>query len=117
MLAGRNLALNLCKVVRTIDYRNVEFGKRAMTKHLASCLAKIAEQESSENRGKVRLLARNLAPEFFCRCGKPATQLDTDVFDEDCFYCDKCSRQNKELEETLLPVVNSPRMGICGYCG
>lgn len=77
----------------------------------------LSKREGVLKRGTVRLLARNLAPEFFCKCGKPATHLDTDVFDEDCFYCDDCSHQNEELGETLLPVVNSPRMGICGYCG
>jgi hypothetical protein len=77
----------------------------------------LSKRDGVLKRGKVRLLARNLAPEFFCKCGKPATQIDAECCHEESFYCDKCSRQHEELEETLLPVVNSPRMGVCGYCG
>ena len=65
----------------------------------------------------VRLLARNVAPEFFCSsCGKPATWICVDMFDSDNpFLCDECGE--KYDEDMQLPVTNSPRMGVCGYCG
>jgi hypothetical protein len=33
------------------------------------------------------------------------------------FYCEKCLAENECEEEMALPVVNSPRMGVCGYAG
>jgi hypothetical protein len=35
----------------------------------------------------------------------------------DEFYCDKCLTKHECGDEMSLPVVNSPRMGVCGYCG
>jgi hypothetical protein len=34
-----------------------------------------------------------------------------------CFFCDKCGKKHKSHDEMFLPVVNSPRMGVCGYTG
>jgi hypothetical protein len=65
-------------------------------------------------KDRVRLLARNLAPELTCGpCGQPATSIDGTSGD---FFCAKCAKKSAE-EEMLLPVVNSPRMGVCGYTG
>lgn len=63
----------------------------------------------------VTILARNVPPVFLCRvCGKPATQVESggyyNVAEE--AYCDECAR--KERVDTL-PIVNSPRVGVCGY--
>ena len=65
----------------------------------------------------VRLLARNNAPEFFCAsCEKPAAWICVDMYDTDNpFLCEKCGE--KYDEDMMLPVTNSPRMGVCGYCG
>lgn len=76
---------------------------------------------TGKKRG-VHLLARNIPPQFTCRnCGKPATWIDTESMyeDEDPFLCDACAHGDDEMvdEEMLLPVTNSPRMGVCGYCG
>lgn len=67
----------------------------------------------------VRLLSRNVPPRFPCRkCGAPAEYINIDLLwaNEDPFYCKKCARKYTD-EEMLLPVTNSPRMGVCGYCG
>lgn len=62
----------------------------------------------------VRLLARNLPPPEVCNhCGRPARWIDQE---QDAFLCDDCSKNASE-PELLLPVVNSPRMGVCGYTG
>ena len=68
----------------------------------------------------VRLLARNIAPDYRCGvCGKPAEYIDTEAYydEENPFYCLDCLKAKGEDEEFALPVVNSPRMGVCGYCG
>jgi ribosomal protein L37AE/L43A len=67
-------------------------------------------------KSPVRLLARNTPPIFKCeKCGEPATYIDTES-NESVFYCEECG---DELGggEFFLPVVNSPRMGECGYEG
>jgi len=77
------------------------------------------ETVRKKQKGAVRLLARNVPPSFSCSaCGKPATVICTEcVYDTDNpFLCDACAGEH-EHEEMLLPVVNSPRMGECGYDG
>lgn len=75
-------------------------------------------------RGKkpIEILARNCNPEI--RCGsckeKDATQVCSECVDEageGAWLCDKCSGKHECGEEMLLPVVNSPRVGMCGYTG
>lgn len=66
----------------------------------------------------VRLLARNHLPEgILCKtCQKNADVICSVCYD---FCCNKCKKKHKrcEGEEFMLPVVNSPRMGMCGYAG
>lgn len=74
---------------------------------------------------KIELLSRNEPLRIMCTiCNtKPATVIcPFCLYDEDAFYCDQCAEQHEETcadfeEETALPVVNSPRMGVCGYTG
>ena len=69
-----------------------------------------------KQKAAVRVLARNNPYEFTCEhCGKPATQIDAAEWPA-VLYCDECSEEAED-EGYLLPVVNSPRMGVCGYCG
>lgn len=76
----------------------------------------LAEGRRPKQKEAVRLLARNAAPEFVCaKCGKRATRIYLDDDEESPFYCEEC--RGKDDEECWLPVVNSPRMGVCGYCG
>ena len=52
-------------------------------------------------------------------CGKnPAVYICTECFWEgDGFLCEECSKTHACGEEMQLDVCNSPRMGVCGYCG
>ncbi len=64
---------------------------------------------------KIRILARNAMPQVECvDCSKEATQFCAECGD---FYCDKCLKKHDCGDEMALPVVNSPRMGVCGYYG
>lgn len=51
-------------------------------------------------------------------CGKPATKVEGGYnFNVDQHaYCDEHARKAKDAE-MMLPIVNSPRVGICGYAG
>lgn len=72
-------------------------------------------------RPSVRPLARNTPPVWPCGiCGQPATWVCTYCLQEDgdAFACATHQVQHACGEqEGLLPVVNSPRMGVCGYTG
>ncbi len=79
--------------------------------------------------GPVRLLARNESMAFpYSPCGKLATTVCVECQGETgntkdevgMFYCDACGEdatKHPHGGEMLLPVVNSPRMGVCGYEG
>ena len=63
----------------------------------------------------VKILARNNPLELFCKqCEKPATQICLEC---GYIYCDHCLTEHECGDEMTLPVVNSPRMGVCGYAG
>jgi len=71
------------------------------------------------------LLSRNEPLEIFCEsCGKqPATQICTaHGWNEESMFCEKCAKKHAKIcsdfeDYAALPVVNSPRMGVCGYAG
>jgi hypothetical protein len=68
----------------------------------------------------VRTLARNNPIEYkCCECGEDA---DTICLECDELYCSDCYEKHAEEvhdgdDDMNLPVCNSPRMGVCGYCG
>lgn len=84
------------------------------------CLLTVMGRTHREpQRSAVRLLARNVPLQFQCvQCGAPASDICTECMYEidNPFYCADCGEQHKH-EDMLLPVTNSPRMGVCGYCG
>jgi hypothetical protein len=73
----------------------------------------------------ILLLSRNEPFSILCdNCGKkPAVELCTVHYygEEDMFFCEDCIDQHMEdcpdADYAMLPVVNSPRMGVCGYDG
>jgi len=73
----------------------------------------------------VLLLSRNEPLQIMgYKCEKkPATAICTIHIEEDeGFYCDTCAAKHEEECEDFadyanMPVVNSPRMGVCGYTG
>ena len=81
----------------------------------------IAEYKGSIQKNKsIQILARNEAPEILCNeCGKsPAVQICTECqWDEAGWLCQSCADEHECGEDMLLPVVNSPRTGACGYTG
>jgi len=72
-------------------------------------------------KDKVKILARNEPPEMICGCGEEAKWVCPicvlENTGEDCYFCDECTKGHECGEEMLLPVVNSPRCGVCGYEG
>ena len=69
---------------------------------------------------KTEILARNNMPDFKCICGKPAKEICTECLWEKghkAMLCKDCTKSHECGDEMFLPVVNSPRMGMCGYTG
>jgi hypothetical protein len=71
--------------------------------------------------GKVQLLARNDEPAIVCGvCGNaPALEVCTECLDgsQGAWFCEDCAADHDCGIEMLLPVVNSPRVGVCAYAG
>ncbi len=65
----------------------------------------------------IELLARNEAPVWPCGvCGEAAAYVwDTAARDQRPFLCEEHAHLGDG--DMMLPVINSPRMGVCGYTG
>lgn len=78
----------------------------------------VSERAGKEKKG-VEILARNNLPDFRCdKCGKPAKEICTECVNEGKgLLCKECAKKHECGEDMLLPLVNSPRTGMCGYTG
>ena len=73
----------------------------------------------------ITLLSRNEPLAIMCSvCKKqPAVKICTvHMYEEQAFYCKDCQKKHAKVcddfnDYAAMPVVNSPRMGVCGYDG
>jgi hypothetical protein len=80
---------------------------------------KVVAERQGAGKG-VRILARNDPPVIPCaECGKPATQVCSQCVYEgpEAWLCNEHAESHECGEDYFLPVVNSPRVGMCGYTG
>jgi hypothetical protein len=115
-LGARGMSGTLEKVFypgMTCDYE-YDFGTTTALR-----LRVVGERTGERQREAVQVLARNTAPLIPCDvCGKEATNVCSQcVYDEQGWLCDACVAEHECGEEMMLPVVNSPRVGMCGYTG
>ncbi len=75
--------------------------------------------ERSGELKEIRILAKNDPPEYLCdKCGKLAKHICVNcLWKDEGLLCDSCLEKHDCGEERILPVVNSPRMGVCAYTG
>ncbi len=80
---------------------------------------KVIESRQGELKKAVRLAARNEPPVFACTvCGKQAKEVCAQcIWERDALFCDNCIKKHSCGEDMALPIVNSPRSGLCGYSG
>lgn len=81
---------------------------------------KVISKDEAETKGEaIQVLARNTPPVILCDiCGKVATNVCSQcIFEENGWLCDDCAEDHECGEDMLLPVVNSPRVGMCAYTG
>jgi hypothetical protein len=95
-------------------YHEYDFGS---TTYLV--LKVVSEREGEIKDRSIKILARNDAPSIACSCcGKPAREICTQcLWSGDGWLCEDCAKKHKCDREMFLPVVNSPRTGVCGYSG
>jgi hypothetical protein len=80
----------------------------------------VGEWIPAESGSVVELLARNDPPEVVCdACGEqPAVQICTECdWGGEGWLCEACAESHSCGSDSFLPVVNSPRVGVCGYSG
>jgi hypothetical protein len=73
-----------------------------------------------DDHQKIKILSRNSQPIVPCdECEKfEAVQICTECqCDGSGWLCEKCAREHDCGEDMLLPMVNSPRAGVCAYRG
>ncbi len=101
----------------------LEPGMRFAHEYDFGSTTELALKVVSERQGalkSVRVLARNDPPDIPCgECGKPATHVCTQCMYEgpEGWLCEEHAAEHECGEDYFLPVVNSPRVGVCGYAG
>jgi hypothetical protein len=77
------------------------------------------ELQKAWGKEGIFLLARNEPPLINCEvCGEAATLVCAEcIYDGEGWLCAKCAGNHECGEEMFLPVVNSPRLGVCAYTG
>jgi hypothetical protein len=81
---------------------------------------KTVGERTGPTRGKgIEILAQNEPPPIPCnKCGQLATHICSECsWSGEGWLCDQCGETHECGEDMLLPVVNSPRVGVCGYTG
>jgi hypothetical protein len=94
-----------------------DFGTTSVT--VVKCVGARRGQPLSPH--PIFLMARNMPPEIDCdECAKPATHLCQECegeYGNPGWLCEKHARKHSHGFDEMLPIVNSPRMGMCGYDG
>jgi len=101
-------------------FHTYDFGTSTELQLRAVSQSESAQSESAPNDSAIELLARNDPPEIACgTCGEPAVQVCSGCIfaDDKAWCCDECASKHECGEEMLLPVTNSPRVGMCAYTG
>lgn len=95
-------------------YHEYDFGSTTYLK-----LKVVSESYDKLKRSNIEIIARNDQPPIKCSCcDKLATKICTNcLWSGEEWLCDDCAKNHKCSEEMFLPVINSPRTGMCGYTG
>ncbi|MBA2287214.1 MAG: hypothetical protein H0W02_17205 [Ktedonobacteraceae bacterium] len=115
-MGGKNMRVRIDKVFSPGQVCSYEYDFGTTTE----LTLKVVSEQQVDAKGKaIQVLARNNTPLISCDvCGKPATSVCSQcIYENEGYLCDACAEAHACGEEMLLPVVNSPRAGMCGYTG
>lgn len=88
---------------------------------MPSAIDSDSEEDSSTGYQELSLLTRNEHPQRECTsCGDSADQICQGCLSRrgpDALYCQACADDHNCERPQFLPVMNSPRSGVCGYRG
>ena len=112
----KSMDVPLHRVVSVGEYFTYEYDFGSTTELTLRLVGKINRCLSGE---KISVLARNDQPQYRCSyCENIAVQICSECqWDSGGWLCEKCAEEHKCDEDMLLPVVNSPRVGVCAYMG
>ena len=115
-LGERDMSIQLEKVLKV--------GKKFSHEYDFGSTTYLVLRVASEREGIVSddddpILARNVPPVIPCLvCGEPANRIVPGYYGNDNAYCSKrCAKKKGVDYEETLPIVNSPRVGVCAYTG
>jgi hypothetical protein len=122
---GSNGEISMTRKVNTVFYPDLKLDYRYDFGSTTELQLTVIGAYPFKADKKVVLLSRNEPLELLCNnCGKaPATQICVAcIYEDEAVFCDKCAKKHeKECEDfadyAAMPVVNSPRMGVCAYEG
>jgi hypothetical protein len=120
MVEDHSLEVPLEKVLKVGQKFSYEYDFGSSTDLTLKVVSEREGFVQDKDEDTIEILARNIQPVMLCKvCGKPAKVVVSGYFDvEENAYCSKgCVRKSGEDTDMLLPVVNSPRVGVCGYTG
>ena len=111
-------------VVNVVDSISYEYDFGSTTELMLSIHSC---REGEKKKREIIILSRNNPPKILCsNCEQnEAKWVNPEGYCEGVpFWCDKCLGAENEGEEEegcdrqfLVPICNSPRMGVCGYAG
>jgi hypothetical protein len=115
-LRRKNMQVKLEEVLSPGQTCSYEYDFGSTTELLVKV---IAEQEVDMKGKAIQILARNSLSIIPCDvCGEPATNFCTQcIYEDKGCLCEACAKSHACGEERLMPLVNSPRAGVCGYTG
>lgn len=104
--------------IQSVFYQGIRFQHQYDFGDTTTLQGEVVTVHSGELKKSPELLAQNHFPsDIVCdRCQAPPQHICSGC--GDCF-CKTCLEQHDDCEgeEFILPAVNSPRMGVCGYTG
>jgi len=79
----------------------------------------LSEREAETSSKSIEILARNNPPLITCEmcAGIASLVCAACIWSGRGWVCEECAGEHECGEEMLLPVVNSPRVGMCAYTG
>lgn len=114
--SDKSMRASLARVVGIGEYFTYEYDFGSTTELTLRLVGKTKKNFPDK---KIVVLARNDEPVYSCDyCGKIAVELCSQcIYDDAGWLCEECAKEHECGEDMLLPVANSPRVGICAYMG